>query len=75
MFHASVGVALTSFRTERRLHVAGIRLTKTYDRIGQIAQSVGLANLHDFRKVFRERFGMSPKAYRARYWRGPRSGD
>jgi YesN/AraC family two-component response regulator len=75
LFHASLGITLTSFRTERRLHVAAMRLTTTYDRISQIAQSVGLGNLHAFRKMFHERFGMSPKSYRAQFWRGARSGD
>jgi YesN/AraC family two-component response regulator len=73
LFCASVGIALTSFRAERRLQVSAIRLTTTYDRIGLIAQTVGLADVHAFRKMFRERFGMSPKAYRRRFWRGPRA--
>jgi YesN/AraC family two-component response regulator len=72
LFRASLGVGLTQFRTERRLQVAALSLTTTYEHIGCIARGVGLGNLPEFRRMFRARFEMSPSAYRALYWRGPR---
>jgi AraC-like DNA-binding protein len=44
----------------------------THQSVRQIAYSVGYRSLSlaDFRKDFRQRFGMSPKAYRMRFWRG-----
>ena len=70
LFEASVGVSPARFRVERRLHAATLRLTTSFDRIGQVAQSVGIPDVHTFWKVFRRRFGLSPSEYRTQYWRG-----
>ena len=71
-FHEGVGVTITAYRAERRLKVAALRLVTTHQSVRQIAYSVGYRSLSlaDFRKDFRQRFGMSPKGYRARFWRG-----
>lgn len=72
-FQSSVGVSITEYRAERRLQEAALRLTTTYQPVRQIAYGVGYRSqsLADFRQDFRKRFGMSAKAYRARFWRGP----
>jgi two-component system, response regulator YesN len=70
LFHASMGLSLTKFRTERRLQLAAQRLTTSHELVGHIAAEVGWQTLPEFRKAFRQRFGMSPRAYRAGWWRG-----
>jgi AraC-like DNA-binding protein/ActR/RegA family two-component response regulator len=72
-FHASLGVSIIKYRAERRLQEASRNLVTTHRPIRQIAYGVGYRSLSlaDFRHDFRERFGMSPRAYRARFWRGP----
>jgi YesN/AraC family two-component response regulator len=74
-FHASVGMSITEYRRERRLKEAALRLVTTYQSVRQIAYVVGYQSqsLANFRKEFQKRFGMSPKDYRARFWRGPMS--
>ena len=60
---------------ERRLKEAALRLVTTYQSVRQIAYVVGYQSqsLANFRQEFQKRFGMSPKDYRARFWRGPMS--
>jgi AraC-like DNA-binding protein len=72
-FHACVGMSVTEYRTERRLQEAARRLVTTHQSVSQIAYGVGYrsGSLSDFRRDFAERFGMSPKEYRTRLWRGP----
>jgi transcriptional regulator GlxA family with amidase domain len=72
-FSRDVGMSITDYRTEQRLQEIDGRLATTHRSVREIAYSVGYGSLSlaDFRKTFRKRFGMSPKAYRARFWRGP----
>jgi transcriptional regulator GlxA family with amidase domain len=72
-FHAELGLSISAYRTERRLQYAALRLATTYQPIRQIAYGVGYRSLSlaDFRQDFRERFDMSAREYRARFWRGP----
>lgn len=64
LFSESVGIPISRFLTNRRLQLAAQLLRKTYERIGQIAHRIGVA---DFNRAFRVRFGMSPHAYRERF--------
>ena len=59
-----VGTSLGKFRTERRLHVAAHLLAHSHMRVSEIAYQVGFADLANFDKAFRKRFGLSPTRYR-----------
>ena len=50
-----------------RLDAARSRLTARGSRVEQIASSVGFRSADVFQRAFRRRFGVSPKAYRARF--------
>ena len=43
-------------------------LTTTSERIGMIADTVGIRNQAYFSKCFRECYGMSPRAFREKYY-------
>lgn len=63
----------TTFHDERvevRLELAASRLTKTNEKIGSIAREVGYASLPHFLAVFRRRFDLSPREFRARHAEG-----
>jgi AraC-like DNA-binding protein/CheY-like chemotaxis protein len=77
VFVRCFGIPLIAYRLERRLKAAALGLTTTYERIRQIAYGVGFRSqsLRDFRRVFRQRFGVSPQAYRTRFWRGTSDAD
>jgi AraC-like DNA-binding protein/ActR/RegA family two-component response regulator len=66
LFHVGVGVSMVAHVRERRLQEVARRLRATTANIGQIANQVGFASLSlaDFRRAFRDRFGMSPTEYR-----------
>jgi AraC-like DNA-binding protein len=59
-----VGTSLSKFRTERRLQVAAHLLAHSHKRVSEIAYQVGFADLANFDKAFRKRFGLSPTRYR-----------
>jgi AraC-like DNA-binding protein len=71
-FHKSVGLSITKYRTERRVQESATKLVTTLQTVREIAYAVGYRSLSlaDFRQDFRRRFGMSPREYRARFWRG-----
>jgi AraC-like DNA-binding protein len=64
-FHRLTGRLLSHFLKEKRLEKAA-RLLKTGKlRISQIARRCGFDSENYFRQQFRERFGMSPRQFRA----------
>lgn len=74
LFEACMGTSMVAYIRERRLQEVARRLTSTIEDVRQIANNVGFRSmsLGDFRRAFRERFGVSPREYRSRYWRsGP----
>jgi AraC family transcriptional regulator of arabinose operon len=70
LFKACVGVPLMTFTKERRLQRCAARLATTTEYVSQIAETVGFASPKEFSKLFRRRFGMAPRLYRARFWKG-----
>ncbi len=64
-FHRMTGRLLSHFLKEKRLEKAA-RLLKTGNmRVSQIARRCGFDSENYFRQQFRERFGMSPRQFRA----------
>lgn len=64
IFHGKVGSTPLQFVLERRLRHAARALTDTDDPIKQIAFRCGFTNLPHFNHAFRQRFGVTPGAYR-----------
>ena len=58
------GRTYTELLQERRLHQAAWLLAHTNQRITDIALAVGYENVSYFHRIFRKRFGLSPKKYR-----------
>ena len=58
------GRTYTELLQERRLRQAAWLLEHTNQRISDIALAVGYENVSYFHRIFRERFGLSPKKYR-----------
>jgi AraC-like DNA-binding protein len=63
-FKAATGLGPAQFIQQIRLEEATRRLLHTQQPIGLIAQATGFANANHFCKVFRQRFHLSPGAFR-----------
>jgi AraC-like DNA-binding protein/ActR/RegA family two-component response regulator len=67
-FTSIIGVPLSRFVLDRRLQKAARIFQSTGDNVQAVARRVGLdRDLPRFRRAFRNRFGMSPSAYRAAF--------
>ena len=64
-FHRITGRLLSHFLKEKRLEKAARLLKSGNMRISQIARRCGFDSENYFRQQFRERFGMSPRQFRA----------
>jgi AraC-like DNA-binding protein len=60
------GQTPTEFVNDLRLERAALLLTTTRDEIGEIAADCGFRTLGYFYRLFRERYGQSPRVYRLR---------
>src|SRR6476469_5297228 len=64
-FHRMTGRLLSHFLKEKRLNKAARLLKKGNLRVSQIARRCGFDSENYFRQQFRQRFGMSPRQFRA----------
>jgi AraC-like DNA-binding protein len=64
-FHRVTGRLLSHFLKEKRLAKAARLLKHGNMRVSQIARRCGFDSENYFRQQFRERFGMSPRQFRA----------
>ncbi len=64
-FHRVTGRLLSHFLKEKRLEKAARLLKAGNLRVSQIARRCGFDSENYFRQQFRERFGMSPRQFRA----------
>jgi two-component system response regulator YesN len=70
-FTSFVGLPLSRFILDRRLQKAARMLVTTGEDVQTVAGRVGMArDLRRFRRAFRDKFGMSPSAYRAAFSSG-----
>lgn len=67
LFKKETGETLTAFVTDKRIALAKRLLRNTSLQIQTIAQHCGILDLHYFCRVFKERTGETPSAYRARH--------
>ena len=59
-----LGVNFVELLNKTRLSHAAERLTHTDETIAQVALDVGFSNLASFNRNFKEKYGMTPSAYR-----------
>jgi len=66
-FPAATGFSPTVYMQHARMQDARYRLEATREPVEEIAAAVGYSDLSFFRKLFRQRVGMTPGDYRARF--------
>ena len=64
LFHQETGQTFVSFLNEYRLTAAAYFLRESEKPVGEIASHCGFDNFSYFIRLFRRRFGQSPRAYR-----------
>jgi AraC family transcriptional regulator, arabinose operon regulatory protein len=67
LFREQVGVPPQRAIRSLRLQQSALRLTYTSDAVGAIADETGFSSIYDFSRQFRRAYGVSPRAYRARF--------
>jgi len=66
-FRRALGLAPMEFLARHRLERAAAQLLQSDESLARIGQSVGYADASYFARRFRAHFGLSPRAYRARF--------
>ena len=56
--------SFTTFLNERRLNEAAAMLRGIDDTVLAVAESCGFGNLSYFNRVFKKKFGLTPREYR-----------
>lgn len=64
-----LGMTPSDFVNRIRMDFAARQLAGTADSLAEIAQDCGFENMSHFHKLFRARFGMTPRAYRVKHQR------
>jgi transcriptional regulator GlxA family with amidase domain len=64
LFKKQTGVSVIEYFRQLKLEKAAELLTTTFLLIKQIRLEVGISNPRHFRKYFKEKFQMTPRAYR-----------
>lgn len=67
LFRQRHGTSFTEYVRELRMHKAVGLLTTTSQPIGRIAKIVGYGDASRFASHFRRRYGLTPRAYRAKF--------
>ena len=67
LFRHEVGMSIQSYIVDRRLQMASTMIEQSDEQISQIAYRVGFRDVSNFNHSFKRKFGMSPRAYRARH--------
>ncbi len=75
LFRQRTGQSALAFLTGLRVRQAAHLLDLTGLTVSEIAARVGFASLFYFSRVFRHRFGLSPRAYRLRPQHDPAAAD
>ena len=63
-FKAMTAQSFTTFLNERRLNEAAAMLRGSDDTVLAVAESCGFGNLSYFNRVFKKKFGLTPREYR-----------
>ncbi|PTQ75907.1 helix-turn-helix domain-containing protein [Celeribacter persicus] len=65
-----LGQTPSDYVNRLRMEYAARRLKGTPDSLSEIASDIGLQNMSHFHRLFRSRFGMTPRQYRVKYQKG-----
>ena len=63
-FKQMTGTSFLTYLNERRLAAAAEKLRETDDKFLIIAENAGFANLSNFNRQFKKRYGVTPRGYR-----------
>jgi len=64
VFHIETGEFFSDYLTQHRLLRAKVMLKDSQLKIYEVADKLGYKNISHFNKVFKERFGVTPREYR-----------
>ncbi len=64
LFRSELGMSPIEYKNHRRMDAACNMLRYTYNRISEIADTLGFDNVYIFSRVFRKYMGVSPTQYR-----------
>jgi AraC-like DNA-binding protein len=67
LFRRQLGVTVTDYLSDLRLGAAAELLSHGRRSVADVAHSCGFANLANFNRQFRFRYGMTPRQYRRRF--------
>lgn len=67
---ASLGMTPSDFVNGLRMDYAARQLRGTPDSLSEIAEEIGIQNMSHFHRLFRTRFGMTPRQYRVKHQKG-----
>ncbi len=73
LFHASQGMSAREYWNELRLQHVRWRLLNSSHSLAQLADEIGVSDASHLGKLFRQRFGVAPGAFRRQ--RGMQGGD
>ena len=65
-FKKMTGQGFTEYLNEHRLNAAADALRGSSDTVLAVAEQCGFENLSYFNRLFKKRYGMTPREYRAR---------
>lgn len=66
-----LGMSPSAFMNERRMEYAALMLGSTDNSIEHVARDCGLENLSHFYRLFRARYGVTPRRYRLHHLKDP----
>jgi transcriptional regulator GlxA family with amidase domain len=64
LFKRRVGTSIATYALTLRLEKAAELLATTFHSVKQIRNEVGIPDVANFRRQFKQRYGMSPSVYR-----------
>jgi AraC family L-rhamnose operon regulatory protein RhaS len=64
-FRAETGMTAISYLIDLRLRIASVMLVNTDLSVAEITERVGIGDVSHFERMFRQKYRMSPRSYRA----------
>lgn len=74
LFKANTGTTPMAYLRDLRLTRASECLESSFNQLKQIRVHIGMADDSHFTRYFKNKFGLTPSAYRKKYWERIQSG-